>query len=326
MKILLMLVYLFVLAANAEDTILLEKGDLLFEETFKGQKLDESIWVSTKTKTGFEVKGGSYLWDCSKSSDVRKRVSLKHQLKNEVGDLVLEFQFTPGPGFKSASVVFNDEYGHCLVTVLGSTLLETYKFPNTRKLIVDYADYPDACGARLKSGETYSVRVEIKGFSFFVYINDDYFLMGQNSRFSNPKNSLQFSFQGQTGKLTDIRLYQGIPKEKISWDEWSKKKESRLPIKDFAFLEKKKLSDTRQQLGGDVEYQKLISQIRQLAKEIKVSYPFFKSARKSDKKKHSEAMKNNSAYSSLLKKLKKLEKAELDFIASKIQDVKSIER
>ncbi len=326
MKICAILIGLFFITANAEELVLLDKGKLLFEEKFKGQQLDKKTWVSSKTKTGFEVKDGAYFWDCSKSSDGKKRVSLQHRLESEVGDLILEYEFTPGPGFKSATAVFNDEYGHCIVTILGSDKLESLKFPNKKKSLTDYAEYGDACGANLKAGKTYKVRIEICGSRFFIYIDNRHFLMGQNPRFKNSKTLLHFSFQGQTGKLANVRLYQGTPKEKTTWDKWSKMKQDRLLIKDASFLQKKKISDARQQLKSNSEYQKLILQSKQLADEVKAAYPFFMGWRKSERKKHSEVMKSDSTYRSQLNKLTKLRKAELDFITSKIQDVKSIER
>ena len=302
--------------------VLLDKTELIFQENFDGGALSPDAWKSSKAKTGFSVKNGQYHWDCEQSNDVKKRVSLQHGLAEPIGDLVLEYTFTPGPGFTSAIAAFNDEHGHCLVKVLAADKLYAYKFPSRNKTR-DFAEYADATGASLQAGTSYAVRIEISGPRFVVLIDNQHFLMGENERFRNPKMQFHFSFQGKTGTLDNIRLWSGKPKKKPNWQDWLARKDNRRPLdydKDPLFKKKKNLSDARVALKDNPQYQLLVSSTATLMTQIKAAYPFFGSPRKNDKKKHSHARKNDPAYLSQLNKLKAKQQAELHFIATRRQN------
>ncbi len=77
------------------------------------------------------------------------------------------------------------------------------------------------------------------------------------------------------------------------------------------------------QLKTDEAFQKLILATNAVYQDIQRQYPFFRSARAPDQRKHKEAAKADATYAGLLQKLADHERIEMDYIASRFPSIRA---
>jgi len=311
-------------AAHAMDPVLAEKGKLLLEDDFNAAVLCRDNWSVQKSKTGIELRNGRLVYDCSRSQDADSRIGLTHALDPAIADFVLELQLVPRPGFGGMNIVLNDDIGHCLVVTIKPGLMYGYKFAEQGKR--SFAEYVDCTGIDLSEGQTYLVKLEKAGRQMFLYIDDKHFLIGQHPRFENPLHRVGLTFLGGQGELDDFKLWEGIAQATSKLSRWKSLQPLR-PIADLdrdpKFRESKLTADARQQLETDDAFQKLTLSTNSVFQDIQRQYPFFRSARGQDQRKHKEASQKDAVYAGLLLKLSEYERKEIDYIYSRFPSIRS---
>jgi hypothetical protein len=321
---------LLAITCHADTSLYLEKGELVLDEAFDGDSFDVAKWPATRharNATGIKVDGGFFVYDSGKSADKLKRINLHHHFSEPVGDLVLQFQFSPGPGFNWLNIAFNDEDGHCFVTKLATDKIYSYKYKekNTRS----FPEYVDLSGSKLSAESDYLITVEISDGNVFVHVDDEHFLLGNHTRFRNPKTSAFLGVQGGTGKIDWIKIWTGKRIENPDIASWEARKAKRPKANldlDPRFKKDKQAADARVALKNNETYRQLLQATMDHESRIKDAYPFFKSLRPKDKVKHKDALKTNTDYTGLLKQLRNLEKTELEYLHKRFSGPQFFER
>jgi hypothetical protein len=319
------LAILLAITCHADTSLYLEKGELVLDESFDGDSFEVAEWPATghaRNATGIKVDGGFFVYDSEKSADKLKRINLHHHFSEPVGDLVVQFRFLPGAGFNWMNVGFNDESGHCFVTKFATDKIYSYKYKE--KNVRSFHEYVDLSGSELSGGKEYLITVEIADEKVFVHIDDKHFLLGQNARFRNPKRSVFLGIQGGVGKVDWIKVWKGKRIDNPDVASWEGKKAKRPKANldlDKRFKKDKQAADARVALKSDETYRQLLQATMDHEKRIKAAYPFFNSLRVKHKAMHKEALKTNTDYISLLKQLRDLEKAELEYLYKRFPEI-----
>lgn len=303
----------------SKEAQFLDKQSLVLHENFERDVIGNTRWVSTKTNTGFKCENGFYHWDCQQSRDSKKRVSLKHPFNPALKNMVLEIDFTPDENFFSFSATFNDEQGHCMVNVFEVDKLYTYKYPEKDKIRA-FPEYVDCTGANIKAGQTYRVVIELWDEQFFIHLDDQHYLIGQHPRFKNLKHSFQFSIQGGTGKIDDIKVWEGTLKNKRSDKNWISLKTHREKHQqqlDSNFYKKKNLADARVQYNTDPQYSALLKATSDLILDLKSKYPFYGGVKKNELAQHKKHLQQDNFYKSMVKNIQMAIKSEETYVMEK---------
>lgn len=311
--------------APADVSLFLEKGELILDEPFDGDAFDAAKWPTARharNRVSIRVDGGFFVYDTDKSTETLKCSSLHHHFSELAGDMVVQFRFSPGAGFNWINIGFNDESGHCFITKLATDKIFSYKYKE--KNVRSFSEYVDLSGSALSGEQEYLVTVEIADEKVFVHVDDKHFLLGQNARFRKPKKTLFLQIQGGAGKIDWIKIWKGKRIEDPDTASWEAKKAKR-PTADLdsdpRFKKRKHEADARVALKNDATYQELFQATSDFEAQIKEAFPFFKSPRPKHKAQRKEALKTNSEYANRLKKLRELEKAELDYIYKRFPEI-----
>lgn len=309
---------------HAFEHVLVEKGRLILEDDFNSAAVSHEIWANGKKEARIETRNGQFTFVGSKSADSGETPGLSRNFDPPIGDFVLEFKVTPGPDSIEMNIVFNDDHGHCLVVKIQSGMMYCYKYVERDRR--SFPEYVDCTGLALEQGRTYPVTLEKAGSQMFLHIDEQHFLMGQNARFTNPMNRFAMSFLNGKGQMDDLKLWEGSARSGADLSRWSAL-QSRRPVADLGsdpkLKEHKRIADARQQLKTDATYQKLLLTTNAVYEDIQRRYPFFRSAKAPDIRKHKEAAKADATYGAMLRKLADHEKIELDYINSRFPPTSS---
>ena len=201
--------------ANDDERLLCTQGELVFEESFSGDKLD-ARWSMAKgdwqivsgALKGTELKADKH------AASIRTDVELP-------GTMVMQFDFK----FDGGSVIhcsFNGKGHICRATITPQGFI--LKGEKVKKDAKDKAVVVGQVQQSFANGQWYTMHIEIAGEEFVARVNDGPVAFGSHPKIARDKNNFGFPMAGVSSQIDNVKIWDAVANP-----DWAKTK-SKLPV------------------------------------------------------------------------------------------------